>query len=141
MTPAGTSTAASRSRGEPPPWNYGVNIWSQQRALLVLMLYSDVGPDDAPTSDQRRVARRHGPGPGAVRRPPAPRSSTRCRRAPTRSGARSSPPRARAGDAYLCHPFLLHAAQLAAPWHRRPRFIGPAVHLPPATSGRTPTGD
>ena len=32
-----------------PPWNYGVNLWSEQRALLVLMLYSDVGMADAPT--------------------------------------------------------------------------------------------
>ena len=105
-----------------PPWNYGVNVWSRQRALLVLMLYSDVGPDDAPTrigvGSHHHIARvlvRYGErgasfaeAAGAVAEP-----------APGTVALATG----RAGDAYLCHPFLLHAAS----WPHRgdqPRFMG-----------------
>jgi hypothetical protein len=107
---------------EPPPWNYGVNVWSKQRALLVLMLYSDVGPDDAPThisvgshADMARALVPFGAAGtsfvDAVRACADPER----RVVVAATGA--------AGDAYLCHPFLLHRAS----WPHRgtqPRFMG-----------------
>ena len=73
--------------GEPPPWNYGVNIWSTAagpaRAHALLRRRARRRAD----ARQRRVARRHGPGPRAVRRRRRVVPSTRCRRAPTRSSA------------------------------------------------------
>lgn len=111
----------------PPPWNYWVDRWSRQRALLVLMLYSDVTDDDAPTrvrvGSHRDVARVLAtlPPDGAsfvdVSQAAAAGSIGRDER--TAIGS--------AGDAYLCHPFLLHAAT----WPHRgsaPRFLGqPAI--------------
>jgi hypothetical protein len=113
--------------GAEPPWNYGLNLRSRGRALLVLMLYSDVGPDDAPTRVRRGshldVARALVPygEAGAVFT------------AVTDAGAAAgdhpvSAAVGAAGDAYLCHPFLLHSAT----WPHRgagPRFLGqPAIH-------------
>lgn len=106
----------------PPPWNYWVNVWSKGRALLVLMLYSDVGPDDAPTrigvGSHLAIARAlvafgesgtaFADAGAAV--PEPPRETV-----VTATGG--------AGDVYLCHPFLLHAAT----WPHRgeePRFMG-----------------
>ena len=108
--------------GEPPPWNYGVNIWSRQRALLVLMLYSDVGPDDAPTrisvgshADMARALVPFGSAGASFRDAVQACADPEQRPVVTATGG--------AGDAYLCHPFLLHAAS----WPHRgtaPRFIG-----------------
>jgi len=107
---------------DPPPWNSWVNVWSRGRAMLLLMLYSDVGPDDAPTrigvGTHAAVARAIAPfgvrgtsfadAAAAVGEPAADRVATAT---------------GRAGDVYLCHPFLLHAAS----WPHRgqaPRFMG-----------------
>jgi hypothetical protein len=96
---------------------FRVNINSRGRALLLLMLFSDVGPDDSPTRirvgshlDVPRVLAPYGlDGVGcnsafvaAVDRA----SSSR----PTTQAA------GRCGDVYVCHPFLVHAAQV----HREP---------------------
>lgn len=110
-----------------PPW-YRVNLASRGRALLLLMLFSDVGEHDAPTraragshEDVARALAQVGPegcaldvarqAPAALERPVV-----------SLTGA--------AGDVFLCHPFLVHAAS----WpHRgeRPRFLGqPAIHHP-----------
>ena len=41
----------------------------------------------------------------------------------------------RAGDVFLCHPFLLHRATWPHRGHR-PRFLGqPAIHFDPAQDG------
>jgi len=77
---------------------YWLNLRSRGRALLMLFLFSDIGPDDAPTRIKVDAA-----------------------------GKLDSPDRALAlatghpGDVYLCHPFLIHAAQP----HRghEPRFM------------------
>jgi hypothetical protein len=110
-----------------PPW-YRVNLVSRGRALLLLMLFSDVTEADAPTritvGSHHDVARAlaHVPdegisffptehAPAAIDRPIALATGT-------------------AGDVYLCHPFLVHAAG----WPHRgttPRFIGqPCIHHP-----------
>lgn len=109
---------------------YYANLWSHERALLMLFLFSDVGPDDAPTRirvgshlDVPRVlaiAGDHGmPFGHVVSLLPA----VHRRRLALATG--------RAGDVYLCHPFLVHAAT----WPHRgtaPRFMA----QPPLT----PTG-
>ena len=115
---------------EPPPWNYWVNLWSRGRALLVLMLYSDVGDDDAPTRlrvgshlDVARTLTRYGEeGASFVEVSQATTSADR-RTAASATGL--------AGDAYLCHPFVMHAATFP---HRgtQPRFLGqPAIEFTP----------
>jgi hypothetical protein len=110
------------------PGGYWVNVRSRARGLLALLLFSDVGPDDAPT---RLVCGSHLHVPefltpygetgtnadGEFWRP-----SVLCRPVAHATG--------QAGDAFLCHPFLVHTAT----WpHRgtRPRMIAqPAVHVP-----------
>jgi hypothetical protein len=92
-----------------PDGAFWVNLGSRGRALLLLFLFTDVGPDDAPT--RIRVGSHLG----------IPRLLASAGDAGTPSGplARRIPnldalPLARAtgsaGDVYLCHPFLAHAA-------------------------------
>lgn len=108
-------------------WPYRLNLHSWGRRLLMLFLFSDVGPDDAPT--RIRVG-------SHLDIPPilAPAGAdglsfielglllapTEARPVVTATGS--------AGDVYLCHPFLVHAAQA----HRGqvPRFIA-QPELPP----------
>ena len=86
------------------------NVRSRDRGLLALFLFSDVGPDDAPT---RLIAGSHLFVPPVL----APagedgmpgndvsaglQPSVLCRRAAEATG--------RAGDVYLCHPFIVHTA-------------------------------
>ncbi len=109
------------------PGGYWVNICSRARGLLALFLFSDVGPQDAPT---RLVCGSH----LAVPQFLAPygeagtcadgefwRPSTLCRPVAHATG--------RAGDIYLCHPFIVHTAT----WPHRgtvPRIIAqPAVQV------------
>jgi phytanoyl-CoA dioxygenase PhyH len=109
------------------PGGYWANIRSRARGLLALMLFTDVGPDDAPT---RLVCGSHLYVPEFL----APygeagtsadgqfwRPSVLCRPVTHATG--------RAGDVFLCHPFLVHTAT----WPHRgtgPRMIAqPAVHL------------
>jgi hypothetical protein len=88
-----------------------VNVRSRGRALLMLFLFSDVGPDDAPT--RIRV--------GSHLDVPALLADAGddgrewfalCQDAvPVSAGRREVAATGRAGDVYLCHPFLVHAAQ------------------------------
>ncbi|QYG95736.1 phytanoyl-CoA dioxygenase [Iamia sp. SCSIO 61187] len=85
---------------------FGVNARSDGRALLWLMLFSEVGPDDAPTRLRLRshleIARHVAPGGDACTSPyPLPPLD----HLPV-ALATGSP-----GDVFLCHPFLVHAAQ------------------------------
>lgn len=123
-----------------PDGKYRVNLRSRARALLMLFLFSDVGPSDAPT--RIRV--------GSHRDVPALLTDAGeegrewldlCRDAVRASEER---PEALAtgsvGDVFLCHPFLVHAAQP----HRgtEPRFMAQPP-LDPAglldLSGAAPT--
>ncbi|MBN1238180.1 MAG: phytanoyl-CoA dioxygenase family protein [Gammaproteobacteria bacterium] len=105
-----------------------VNVKSSGRALLMLFLLSDVGPDDAPTrirvGSHAVIARQllpYGEAGLTLRELSADgyASTERCEEA-LASGA--------AGTVYLCHPFLVHSAQP----HRgtRPRFIAQPPLLP-----------
>jgi hypothetical protein len=90
---------------------YRVNVRSRGRALLMLFLFSDVGPDDAPT--RIRV--------GSHLDVPALLADAGdegrdwfalCQDAvPASVGRREVAATGEAGDVYLCHPFLIHAAQ------------------------------
>jgi hypothetical protein len=108
------------------PGGYWVNVRSRARGLLALFLFSDVGPDDAPT---RLMCGSHLAVPEFL----APygeagtnadavfwRPSVLCRPVAHATG--------KAGDIYLCHPFIVHTAT----WPQRgtmPRMIAqPAVH-------------
>jgi hypothetical protein len=101
---------------------FGLNVHSRDRGLLCLFLFTDVGPDDAPTElkvgshlDLPPVLAPFGEAGAdyitvAQSLPP----STFDRRSAFATGA--------AGDVYICHPFLVHRAT----WpHRgdRPRAI------------------
>jgi hypothetical protein len=109
------------------PGGYWVNVRSRARGLLALLLFTDVGPDDAPT---RLVCGSHLHVPQFL----APygeagtsadaefwRPSVLCR-----PGAHAT---GQAGDVFLCHPFVVHTAT----WPHRgsaPRMIAqPAVHV------------
>ena len=104
------------------------NISSKGRALLMLFLFSDVGEEDAPTrirlGSHRDVARRLAPageeGLSLIELAKNGFAETASRREITATGD--------AGTVYLCHPFLVHAAQP----HRgtRPRFIAQPPLLP-----------
>jgi hypothetical protein len=97
------------------------NLWSRDRALLLLCLFSDVGPDDAPTRirvgshiDVPAVLRAAGETGMPFDSVDGQLPHVHDRPLAWATGA--------AGDVYLCHPFLVHAAT----WPHRgtaPRFI------------------
>lgn len=104
--------------GDDGSWR--LNVTSKGRALLMLFLFSDVGPDDAPT---RILVGSHLDVPKLLY--PAGEAGlsfidlaqqldkTLERRMVLATGE--------AGTVYLCHPFLIHAAQQHR--GRRPRFM------------------
>ncbi|MET3648996.1 phytanoyl-CoA dioxygenase family protein [Phyllobacterium ifriqiyense] len=104
------------------------NVKSSRRALLMLFLFSDVGPDDAPTMIRKGshaiIAREllpYGEAGATLRQLSADGyASTEGCEVELATGA--------AGTVYLCHPFLVHAAQP----HRglRPRFMAQPPLLP-----------
>ncbi|MQY24512.1 phytanoyl-CoA dioxygenase family protein [Nocardia aurantia] len=107
--------------GDPGDYfRWRITVTSTGRALLMLFLFSDVGPDDAPTririGSHLRMAKALEPHglPGAemigllddyAATADLPETAA--------TGA--------AGDVYLCHPFLVHAAQPHR--GRRPKFM------------------
>ena len=104
------------------------NITSRGRALLMLFLFSQIGPDDAPTRiragshlDMARRLAPHGEA-GMTLRDMAATGWTESAGRPEVL-ATGAP-----GTVYLCHPFLVHAAQP----HRgtRPRFMAQPPLLP-----------
>jgi hypothetical protein len=107
---------------------YWVNVHSRDRGLLALFLLSDVGPADAPTrilvgshldvpSLLVSAGERGMPFLGGDRIP----AHTRSREVAFATGA--------AGDVFLCHPFLVHAATWPHRGHA-PRLVAqPAVAL------------
>ncbi|WP_084471579.1 phytanoyl-CoA dioxygenase [Nocardia speluncae] len=115
-----------------------VNIHSKDRALLMLFLFSDTGDSDAPTRlrvgshlDVARILEPEGDT-GLDARELAGRAERATAHRPLSYAT------GRAGDVYLCHPFLVHAGQP----HRgtEPRFLaqpnlGPAGAPRPAEPG------
>ncbi len=117
------------SFGDSPDFmEWRANVKSSGRALLMLFLFSDVGPDDAPTRIRKGshaiIAREllpHGDAGATLRQLSADGyASTEDCDVELATGA--------AGTVYLCHPFLVHAAQP----HRgkRPRFMAQPPLLP-----------
>jgi len=98
--------------------SWRVNIHSRERALLMLFLFSDVGEQDAPTrirvGSHMDVARLlESAGDAGIRVRDLDLAGTACCREVSATGA--------AGTVYLCHPFLVHAAQVNR--GRQPRFM------------------
>ena len=108
--------------------NWHVNVESRGRALLVLFLFSDIGDNDAPTrirvASHLDIARKlaHAGEKGLSLRELAASGFTETSRRQEVVATGT------AGTVYLCHPFLLHAAQR----HRgtRPRFLAQPPLLP-----------
>jgi len=99
-----------------PSWR--INVRSRERALLMLFLFSDVREADAPTRIQAgshwEVARMLAPAGEAGLRPgELDYGRTASCDEVLATGA--------AGTVYLCHPFLVHAAQVNRGNH--PRFM------------------
>lgn len=116
------------SYGLPGGPGHFANVRSRDRALLMLMLFTDVTEDSAPTRI-RVGSHRDVP---ALLEPYGERGVSIFTIGPDLAAATAHRPQAlatgRAGDAFLCHPFLVHAAQ---PHHgTRPRFLAQPPILP-----------
>ena len=104
---------------------YWLNLRSRQRALLMLFLFSEVGPDDAPT--RIKVGSHLDVPPFLAAAGDRGMFFGAASAAMDAAGKLNSPDRALAvatgqpGDVYLCHPFLIHAAQPHR--GREPRFM------------------
>lgn len=105
-----------------------INITSKDRALLMLFLFSDVGPNDAPTrirvGSHLDIARMLAPAgeEGLSLGTLATNGFTETAKRPEALAVGD------AGTVYLCHPFLVHAAQ---PHHgTQPRFMAQPPLLP-----------
>lgn len=128
---AGWHIDVSFGTNNPDFMEWRANITSKNRALLMLFLFSDVGQRDAPTriraGSHLDIARMLAP---------AGESGLTLRELAANGFAETAelPEVLATGDAgtvYLCHPFLVHAAQ---PHHgTRPRFMA-QPSLSPAAS-------
>jgi hypothetical protein len=113
--------------------DWRANVRSKGRALLMLFLFSDVGPDDAPTrirvGSHLEIARRLAPAgdSGLTLGELAADGFAET------AGCPEVLATGEAGTVYLCHPFLVHAAQP----HRgtRPRFMAQPPLLPSSPAG------
>lgn len=118
--------------------SWRANIHSKGRALLMLFLFSDVSEADAPTrirvGSHADIARQLAPagerGLTLAELAADGFAGSAHRRVVLASGA--------AGTVYLCHPFLVHAAQPHT--GTRPRFLAQPPLLP-AGPDPHPTGD
>lgn len=114
--------------GEPDFMKWRVNVASKGRALLMLFLFSDTGEDDAPTRIRvgshldmaRRLAPHGEAGLSIGELASTDFAESNHRPEVVATGA--------AGTVYLCHPFLVHAAQMHR--GRTPRFLGQPPLLP-----------
>jgi hypothetical protein len=127
---AGWHVDASFGTENPDFMSWRVNVYSKGRALLMLFLFSDVGADDAPTrirvGSHLDIARILAPA-GEAGRSLRELASNGFAETAHRAEALAT---GGAGTVYLCHPFLVHAAQA----HRgtRPRFMAQPALLPAA---------
>lgn len=125
---AGWHVDMSFGESDPDFLNWRANVQSTGRALLMLFLFSEVGEADAPTriraGSHRDIARQLAPAgeAGLTLRELAANGfeETAGRPQVLATGA--------PGTVYLCHPFLVHAAQP----HRgtRPKFMAQPPLLP-----------
>jgi hypothetical protein len=113
---------------------YWLNLRSRGRALLMLFLFSEVGPDDAPT--RVKVGSHLDVPPFLVAAGERGMFFGAAAAAMDAAGKLNAPDRAQAlatghpGDVYLCHPFLIHAAQPHR--GREPRFMAQPPLMPVA---------
>ncbi|WP_405560597.1 phytanoyl-CoA dioxygenase family protein [Streptomyces sp. NBC_01180] len=119
---------------------YLVNLRSRGRALLMLFLFTDVGPDDAPT--RIRVGSHLDVPPllGAAGEKGRAWFPLCAEAVPDSEGRREVAATGEAGDVFLCHPFLIHAAQRHG--GTTPRFIAQPPLEPTgllALDGQAPT--
>jgi hypothetical protein len=125
---AGWHVDVSFGFDEPDFMSWRVNLASKGRALLMLFLFSDVGADDAPTriraGSHRDIARQLAPAGEAG----LPLRDLAADGFAGSAGREEVLATGAAGTVYLCHPFLVHAAQP----HRgtRPRFLAQPPLLP-----------
>lgn len=119
---------ASFGTEDPDFLSWRVNVTSKGRALLMLFLFSDVGPADAPTRirvgshlEIARVLARAGDEGLSLRELVASGVLET-------AGSREALATGDAGTVYLCHPFLVHAAQPHRGAH--PRFMAQPPLLP-----------
>lgn len=101
--------------------SWRANVFSKGRALLMLFLFSDIGEDDAPTrirTGSHRDVARYLASFGEAGRSLSEIMTDHPDWFPTEHEALATGP---AGTVYLCHPFLVHAAQM----HRgkTPKFM------------------
>ena len=118
---------------QPDFMEWRANATSRGRALLMLFLFSDVGPDDAPTrircGSQRMIARRleSAGEDGLTLRELAADDFAEC------AGKSEALATGEAGTVYLCHPFVVHSAQPHR--GRNPRFMAQPPLLPSGRNG------
>lgn len=118
---------ASFNWEKPDFMDWRVNVASKGRALLMLFLFSDVGEMDAPT--RIRVGSHID-----IARALAPAGDAGLTTRELIPVIEAAPPRdevlatGRAGTVYLCHPFLVHAAQRHE--GTAPRFLAQPPLLP-----------
>ncbi len=111
--------------GEDGSWR--LNVSSKGRALLMLFLFSDIGPDDAPT---RILVGSHLDVPRLLE-PAGEQGLSFIELAQQLDKTLNRPLALATGEActvYLCHPFLIHAAQMHHGSH--PRFMAQPPLLP-----------
>ena len=118
---AGWHIDVSFGTESPDFMSWRANIHSKGRALLMLFLFSDVDDTDAPTrirvGSHADIARRLAPA-GEAGLTLGELAATGFAESAHRSEVAAT---GEAGTVYLCHPFLVHAAQ---PHHgTRPRFL------------------
>jgi hypothetical protein len=125
---AGWHIDVSFGTDTPDFMSWRANIHSKGRALLMLFLFSDVGEDDAPTcirvGSHADIARQLVPAgePGLTLGELAADGFATSAQRPVVTAT------GEAGTVYLCHPFLVHAAQPHR--GRRPRFLAQPPLLP-----------
>jgi phytanoyl-CoA dioxygenase PhyH len=135
---AGWHIDVSFGTDTPDFMSWRANIHSKGRALLMLFLFSDVEEHDAPTrirvGSHADIARQLAPAgePGLTLKELAADGFSTSAHRPVVTATGD------AGTVYLCHPFLVHAAQP----HRgtRPRFLAQPPLLPADPDNR-PHGD
>ena len=125
---AGWHVDMSFGTDDPNFMKWRVNVMSQGRALLMLFLFSDTGSNDAPTrlrkGSHQQIARQLLPhreaGLSLAELAADGFASTAYCEEAVATG--------QAGTVYLCHPFIVHAAQ---PHHgTQPRFMAQPALLP-----------
>ena len=125
---AGWHIDASFGEADPDFMNWRVNIRSRARALLMLFLFSDLDQDEAPTrirvGSHRAIARKLAPAgeEGLTLRELAASGFSETADCPEALATGA------AGDVFLCHPFVVHSAQMHR--GRRPKFMAQPPLLP-----------